>query len=50
MTRDAKPHATTASDMTPGGFHAFEHQWATVAAFRFQESIGRRAWPDAFAN
>jgi selenocysteine lyase/cysteine desulfurase len=41
MTGDPKPRVTTASDVTPGGFHAFEHQWAMVAAFRFQEGIGR---------
>ena len=41
MTGDTKPRVTTASDVTPGGFHAFEHQWAMAAAFRFQEGIGR---------
>jgi len=27
--------------LTPGGYHAFEHQWATKDAFEFQQSIGR---------
>ena len=27
--------------MTPGGFQAFEHQWATVAAFKMHEALGR---------
>ena len=35
------PRPTTALDVTPGGFHAYEHQWAMTAAFRFQEAIGR---------
>ncbi|HVR81735.1 MAG TPA: aminotransferase class V-fold PLP-dependent enzyme [Luteimonas sp.] len=30
-----------ANRMTPGGFHAFEHQWATTAAFRMHEQMGR---------
>lgn len=41
MDGDESPHATTAYDMTPGGFHAYEHEWAMSAAFRFHESIGR---------
>ena len=32
---------TNARRMTPGGFQAYEHQWATVAAFKMQQSIGR---------
>jgi selenocysteine lyase/cysteine desulfurase len=31
---------TTASRMTPGGFKAFEHQWAMADAFGFHEGIG----------
>ena len=31
----------TAFDLSPGGFHAYEHQWAMSAAFRFHETIGR---------
>ena len=27
--------------LTPGGYHAFEHQWAVKDAFEFQQSIGR---------
>lgn len=41
MAEDASPRPTTAFDVTPGGFHAFEHQWAMSAAFRFHEKIGR---------
>lgn len=31
----------TGFDHTPGGFHAYEHQWAMTAAFAFHERIGR---------
>jgi selenocysteine lyase/cysteine desulfurase len=31
----------TASRVTPGGFQAYEHQWAMGEAFRFHEQIGR---------
>jgi selenocysteine lyase/cysteine desulfurase len=34
--------ATRASWVTPGGFHAFEHQWAMAEAFRFHRQIGRK--------
>ena len=27
--------------MTPGGFQAYEHQWATVAAFKMAQAMGR---------
>ena len=27
--------------MTPGGFHAFEHQWAMAAAFRMHRQMQR---------
>ena len=30
-----------ASRMSPGGFHAFEHQWATAAAFRMHKQMGK---------
>ena len=30
-----------AAQMTPGGFHSFEHRWALADAFRFHESIGK---------
>ncbi|MGH8075985.1 MAG: aminotransferase class V-fold PLP-dependent enzyme [Lysobacter sp.] len=33
--------ANNASRMTPGGFHAFEHQWANAAAFRMHRQMGR---------
>lgn len=32
---------TSAARVTPGGFHAFEHQWATAAAFRMHQRMGR---------
>lgn len=32
---------TSARRMTPGGFQAFEHQWATVAAFKMATAMGR---------
>ena len=32
---------TNARRMTPGGFVAYEHQWASVAAFKMHQSIGR---------
>ena len=35
------PPPTDAATMTPGGFTAFEHQWALGAAFRFHQKIGR---------
>jgi selenocysteine lyase/cysteine desulfurase len=46
MTDQIKPHATTAFDMTYGGFHAYEHEWAMSAAFKFHESIGRKRVAD----
>ena len=38
---DKSQHPTNAYDMTPGGFHAFEHEWAMSAAFQFHQKIGR---------
>jgi selenocysteine lyase/cysteine desulfurase len=32
---------TSARRMTPGGFQAYEHQWATVAAFKMAQAMGR---------
>jgi isopenicillin-N epimerase len=32
---------TNASRMTPGGFKAFEHQWAMAEAFEFHQQIGK---------
>jgi isopenicillin-N epimerase len=31
----------TAARMAPGGFHAFEHQWAMSAAFGMHQAMGR---------
>jgi selenocysteine lyase/cysteine desulfurase len=30
-----------AAQMTPGGFHSFEHRWALEEAFRFHQSLGK---------
>src|SRR5205823_6716832 len=30
-----------AGEMTPGGFHSFEHRWALADAFRFHGGIGK---------
>jgi isopenicillin-N epimerase len=30
------------AEMTPGGFHSFEHRWALAEAFRLQLRIGKR--------
>lgn len=35
------PERTTARRMTPGGFKAFEHQWALAEAFKFHLEIGK---------
>ena len=32
---------TSADRMSPGGFHAYEHQWAAAAAFRMHRQMGR---------
>ncbi|MFI7104174.1 aminotransferase class V-fold PLP-dependent enzyme, partial [Streptomyces sp. NPDC050161] len=32
---------TQASWISPGGFFAYEHQWATIEAFHFHQQIGR---------
>jgi selenocysteine lyase/cysteine desulfurase len=32
---------TSAGRVSPGGFHAYEHQWAMGAAFKMHEAIGR---------
>ncbi|MEU2060944.1 aminotransferase class V-fold PLP-dependent enzyme [Streptomyces sp. NPDC013455] len=41
--RQGRPPAgpTRAAWVSPGGFFAYEHQWATVEAFRFHRQIGR---------
>ena len=41
MNGDSSPHTTTAYDLSPGGFHAYEHEWAMSAAFQFHARIGR---------
>ena len=41
-TEDRAPSTpATAARMTPGGFHAFEHQWAMGAAFDMHQAMGR---------
>ncbi len=35
-----RPPATAAAQMTPGGFHSFEHRWALGEAFDFHRDIG----------
>ena len=37
---------TVAARVCPGGFHAFEHQWATGAAFRMHQQIGPKRIAD----
>lgn len=32
---------TTAARVSPGGFHAYEHQWAMAAAFAMHRAMGR---------
>jgi isopenicillin-N epimerase len=41
--REGKPPITpvNAFDLSPGGFHAYEHEWALAAAFKFHQQIGR---------
>jgi isopenicillin-N epimerase len=41
MRDDDPPDRTTARRMTPGGFKAFEHQWAMTAAFKFHLHLGK---------
>lgn len=41
MLDNNPPERTTAKSMTPGGFKAFEHQWAMAEAFRFHLEIGK---------
>jgi selenocysteine lyase/cysteine desulfurase len=41
MKGETPARPVSAFDMTPGGFHSYEHEWAMVAAFRFHEAIGR---------
>jgi len=41
MRNAEPPDGTTAKRMTPGGFKAFEHQWAVAEAFNFHLRIGK---------
>lgn len=41
---------TEAAWISPGGFFAYEHQWATVEAFRFHRQIGRKRIQDRIAE
>lgn len=36
--------------ISPGGFFAYEHQWATVEAFNFHRQIGRKRIQDRIAE
>jgi isopenicillin-N epimerase len=42
MKNRALQGPTRASWVSPGGYHAFEHQWAMAEAFQFHQRIGRR--------
>ncbi|MEU1376065.1 aminotransferase class V-fold PLP-dependent enzyme [Streptomyces triculaminicus] len=45
--QERPPHGPTeAAWISPGGFFAYEHQWATVEAFRFIRQIGRKRIQD----
>lgn len=39
--QSAPTSPNNANRMSPGGFHAYEHQWATAAAFRMHRQMGR---------
>jgi selenocysteine lyase/cysteine desulfurase len=41
MNDDRSPRPITAYDLSPGGFHAYEHEWAMGAAFQFHARMGR---------
>jgi selenocysteine lyase/cysteine desulfurase len=41
MNGGGRTTPTAAADISPGGFFAYEHQWATVEAFQFHKAIGR---------
>jgi isopenicillin-N epimerase len=43
MENRAPQGPTRASWVSPGGYHAFEHQWAMIEAFRFHHRIGRKS-------
>ncbi len=48
---DERPPAapTSASWISPGGFKAYEHQWAMTEAFEFHQRIGRKRVADRIA-
>ncbi|SFL95653.1 aminotransferase class V-fold PLP-dependent enzyme [Streptomyces pini] len=49
--QDRRPVGPTeAAWVSPGGFFAYEHQWATVEAFRFHRQIGRKRIQDRIAE
>lgn len=43
LAGDEPEGPVTASRMTPGGFKAFEHQWALPAAFEMHQELGKAA-------
>lgn len=43
---EAPSSPTHAPWVSPGGFQAYEHQWAVPAAFRFHQQIGRKRIAD----
>lgn len=34
-------HSTPSRELTPGGFHSFEHRWALAEAFEFHTHLGK---------
>jgi isopenicillin-N epimerase len=42
MENRAPQGPTRATWVSPGGYHAFEHQWAMIEAFRLHRRIGRK--------
>lgn len=46
---DRDPGPTQASFVSPGGFKAYEHQWAMPEAFSFHQAIGRKRVADRIA-
>ena len=46
MRNEVPAPPTRAAWISPGGFHAFEHQWAIGSAFQFHRQIGRKRIAD----
>lgn len=46
---DSEPATTAADSFSPGGFKAYEHQWAMPEAFAFHQAIGRKRVADRVA-